>query len=581
MASAATILGWAFVAAGQTQQWVKQEFYAGVNALDEQTGVVYWQDTQSPFKRYVYVCGSLTVNQATGATVFATYRYEVDNPAAFHPPAFFPDPTGGTVTGTHKAAAITIHAVTGDVIVTGESDAGGNGRNYITIKYDKNLDPNPGTPTFVPWANLPLPNNFGDGVRRFDNANITNGNDQARGVAIDPEGRVYVTGSSEGFTGGVSKNYDIVTIKYDADGTLSSSWPGSDIGGHAHGVRAYNNPNANGSDTAVGLTLLYEVPQGESGGGWWCYVAGTSYNGPSNGGGTGLDFITLGYDPDAMCNAARAPRWSARHDAAGLDDVATGIAGGEWQTLSAVYTTGWSVIPDPSSLTGGGGASGAFSASGGSGAAASSGAPTNVDYATVAYTSAGATGSCGQAVAQWSPAVRYWSGPGGAYGSDDYAAAVEFAPGSALPPAHPSYLWVTGKARHGAGYEAGTILYNADLGQQLCDHRFSNQNGLESQGNDVATDPPGNIWIAGSCVQTLTGRFGTLAIRFQYAPPSTTCGVVTGWPKVYQNPAGLGVDSAARLTTTDAASGPDIFIVGTTYQTVTGQDGLTIRYSVP
>ena len=65
----------------------------------------------------------------------------------------------------------------GNVYVTGYSDGGTTGNDYLTIKY------NPAGDTV--W------------VKRYNNP-FENGSDQARSIAVDDSGNVYVTGSSTG-----------------------------------------------------------------------------------------------------------------------------------------------------------------------------------------------------------------------------------------------------------------------------------------------------------------------------------------------------------------------------------------------
>src|SRR3990170_1907844 len=76
----------------------------------------------------------------------------------------------------------------GNVYVTGYSTGSGNYYNYATIKYHSNGD--------AAW------------VRRYDGGG--NGLDEARAIAVDGSGSVYVTGLSSGS----GTSYDYATIKY-------------------------------------------------------------------------------------------------------------------------------------------------------------------------------------------------------------------------------------------------------------------------------------------------------------------------------------------------------------------------------
>ena len=78
-----------------------------------------------------------------------------------------------------------------NVYVTGQSQAGCNSFDYITIKY----------------------NAAGNSIweRRYDG--MAHGYDWPKAIAVDNNGYVYVTGYSEG----VGTSHDYLTIKYTAD----------------------------------------------------------------------------------------------------------------------------------------------------------------------------------------------------------------------------------------------------------------------------------------------------------------------------------------------------------------------------
>ncbi|MBI1803307.1 MAG: SBBP repeat-containing protein [Ignavibacteriae bacterium] len=72
--------------------------------------------------------------------------------------------------------------------------------------------------------------------------------DKAYAVCVDKAGNVYVTGESK-----VSgSNYDIITIKYDPSGTPSSTW--GTVGADGVGIRRYAGP-ANGRDAGYAIAL--------------------------------------------------------------------------------------------------------------------------------------------------------------------------------------------------------------------------------------------------------------------------------------------------------------------------------------
>jgi hypothetical protein len=103
----------------------------------------------------------------------------------------------------------------GNVYITGYSYGSGTGSDYATIKYDSNGD--------TAW------------VRRYNE--LGNGYDEARAIAVDSAGNVYVTGLSVG--NGTGEDY--VTIKYYPNG--DTAW-----------VRRYNGPG-NSADYGSDITL--------------------------------------------------------------------------------------------------------------------------------------------------------------------------------------------------------------------------------------------------------------------------------------------------------------------------------------
>lgn len=133
--------------------------------------------------------------------------------------------------------------ISGNVYVTGFISSGGvYGQDYATIKYDPN-----GNRLWAAQYN-------GSG----------NNSDQARALALDNSGNVYVTGLSAGSGTG----YDYATIKYDPNG--NQLW-----------VARYNG-DGNSSDRAYAIAL------DESNN---VYVTGYS-----TGSGTGYDYVTIKYD---------------------------------------------------------------------------------------------------------------------------------------------------------------------------------------------------------------------------------------------------------------------------------------------
>jgi hypothetical protein len=157
------------------------------------------------------------------------------------------------------------------VYVTGSSFASGGPWNsdYATLKYDAD-----GNQLWVARYNGPA-----------------SGLDEARALALDGTGNVYVTGSSS--VSGTGFNTDYATVKYDPDG--NQLW-----------VRRYNGPG-NNFDSARALALD---------------GAGDVYvTGQSTGLGTSSDFATVKYDADGN------QVWVARYNGpSNGPDYATALA---------------------------------------------------------------------------------------------------------------------------------------------------------------------------------------------------------------------------------------------------------------
>jgi hypothetical protein len=272
----------------------------------------------------VYVTGQSRVSNTNYE--YATIKYDASGAqqwvARYNSPGF----------GNNYAAAIAVDSA-GNVYVTGQSPGSGTGFDYATIKYDGSGQQQwvaryngPGNGPDYAWAiavdaagNVYVTGQSTGSGTGFDYATIkydalgaeqwvarfngpANLNDNARAIAIDASGNVYVTGQSTGSGTG----FDYATIKYDALG--AEQW-----------VARYNGPG-NGADDAYGIAV-------DSSGN--VYVSGQS-----TGSGTGFDYATIKYD------ALGAEQWVARYNGPGnADDVATAIA---VNGSGNVYVTGWS-----------------------------------------------------------------------------------------------------------------------------------------------------------------------------------------------------------------------------------------------
>ncbi|MEO0101145.1 MAG: SBBP repeat-containing protein [candidate division WOR-3 bacterium] len=165
----------------------------------------------------------------------------------------------------------------GNVYVTGRSD--GVYRDYATIKYDSS--------GLIQW------------VKRYDGP--ANYRDEARAIAVDGGGNVYVTGGSYTTT----TNFDLVTIKYASSG--EEEW-----------VVRYNGLS---NDDDYGHAIALD----ESGN---VYVTGYS-----TGSGTDWDYITIKY------NSSGEEQWIERYDGIGHTDCAYAIT---LDINGNVYVTGYS-----------------------------------------------------------------------------------------------------------------------------------------------------------------------------------------------------------------------------------------------
>lgn len=220
---------------------------------------------------FVYVTGqSLGVDSVTE---YATLKYDPDGRllwvARYHGPGY----------GNDSAQAIALD-LDGNVYVTGVSWGVDTFQDYATIKYDTN-----GRQL---WA------------ARYDGAADR---DEARAIAVDGDGNVYVTGASWG----IGTLQDYATVKYNADGTLL--WDDR-----------YNGPgNLTDEPRALAVDALGNV-----------YVTGISWGGVA----TQYDYATIKYDSDGD------RLWVTRYDGPGHDiDGANALA---VDGQGYVYVTGYS-----------------------------------------------------------------------------------------------------------------------------------------------------------------------------------------------------------------------------------------------
>lgn len=266
----------------------------------------------------------------------------------------------GPANSFDQAAAIAVDSL-GNVYVTGSS-SDGSGNDYATVKYN---------PEGIPqW------------VKRYNGTG--NSFDDAKAIAVDRAGNVYVTGMSTG----TSQRYDYTTIKYNSGG--AEQWvaryngPGNaDDQAYALAVDEAGNVYITGSSGGSGTKNDYcTIKYNQNGSELWV----KRYNGPNNsfdnatdialdksgnvfvtgnspGSGTLDDFATIKY------NSSGVEQWVKRYNGpANSNDVGMALA---TDVSGNVYVTG-----------------------------SSTGAGSGYDYATIKYNTAGTE--------QW---IRRYNGP--------------------------------------------------------------------------------------------------------------------------------------------------------------------------
>jgi uncharacterized delta-60 repeat protein len=315
----------------------------------------------------------------------------------------------------------------GNVYVTGGSYGPGTSSDYLTIKYNTNGD--------TIWA------------RRYDGPAIEYNDDEARAIAVDGSGNVYVTGSS----GGSGTYYDYATIKYNSLG--QEQW-----------VVRYNGPGNRGDFAdAIAVDGFGNV-----------YVTGYSY-----GSGTDYDYATIKY------SSAGVEQWVQRYN--GLEngyDEARAIAA---DVSGNVYVTGYSY----SSGTSGDYATIKYNSAGvqqwvqrygmgysyaraitvdGFGNVYVTGYSSSYDYVTIKYNSNG--------IERW--VARYdGSGSGSGYAT---AIAVD----------NWENVYVTGRSND----DYATVKYNTN-GVEEWVARYNGPGNLTDVANALAVDGFGNVYVAG------------------------------------------------------------------------------------
>jgi len=198
---------------------------------------------------YVYVIG------ASGDLYFETWDYVTVKYSAAGDSVWIAR-YNGPADGFDEARGIALDN-SGNVYVTGGSAGAGTGPDYTTIKYNPSGD--------TAWT------------ARYNGPG--NAADWANAIAVDASGNVYVAGSSSG----AGLNRDYATVKYDSQG--NQQW-----------VMRYEAVAGNDDEArAIALDSRGNV-----------YVTGASV-----GSGTDADYATVAYDP------AGNQRWAERYNGPG------------------------------------------------------------------------------------------------------------------------------------------------------------------------------------------------------------------------------------------------------------------------
>jgi hypothetical protein len=336
------------------------------------------------------------------------------------------------------------------VYVTGFS-ATGDTYDYATVRYEA-------TTGEESWA------------RRYDGSG--GGSDIAWAIAVDNNGGVYVTGSSD------SASTDYLTIRYDA-ATGNEVWTsrydgpsGGSDGGTAIAVDNKGGIYVTGDSEGHYATLRYDAASGKQA---WVkrfnayghgnetpraiavdnfggvYVTGYSY------GETARDYVTVRYKA-ATGEESWARRYDGPDEGTSGDDVAVALA---VDNAGGVYVTGYSgngtyyPCEDVSCTT--------------------------YDFATVRY--ATATGE-----QSW---VQRYEGPESATVGDGYAVAIT------VDQAGGVYVAGSGYERS-SSYNYVTIRYTASSGEVNWARRYSGVSNTDDFTIAVAADAQGNSYVAGT-----------------------------------------------------------------------------------
>lgn len=305
-----------------------------------------------------------------------------------------------------------------------------------------------------------------------------NNSDASVDIAADDSGNVYVTGASYL----VASNSDFVTIKYNSAGVqqwaMRLSGPG-------------NSPDLPSSIAVDGAGNVY--------------VTGFTYGGSVS----TQDYTTVKY------NTAGVFQWSKVYNGTGSGtDYATSIA---FDLSGNVFVTGYSK---------------------GSGTS-------DHDYATIKYSPSGAE--------LW---VRIYQGQGDAFDEAQSIAVDKF-----------SNVYITGRSDGGMAtqYDYATIKYNSS-GDSLWVKRY---NGIESSSDyakSVSVDSSGNVYVFGQSFSSIS--------NYDFATVKYNSSGVFQWDRIYNGP-GNGVENPLAMA---LDKNGNVYVTGSSSFTGQNYNYATIKY---
>jgi hypothetical protein len=366
-------------------------------------------------------------------------------------------------------------------------------------------------------------------ARTYDGGGMS---DEAKDIAVDAAGNVYVTGWS--FIPGIIAG-EYMTIMYDSAG--NQLW-----------ATAYDGPQPNGND---GATSIAVDSSGNS------YVTGYS---PSNTGG-GVDIVTVKY------NSLGVQQWAARYDNQGKDDqgndvtvdstgnvYVTGMTGittsTNWdivtikynslgvQQWARVYTNPWNGFDAGYVI----GETGGFVYVGGT---STVGAAGTKDYITIKYN------SLGNMQPGW---PQIYSGIGNDIIHD-------------LRLDSSGNVYVTGEMTNGIDLDCMTVAYNSS-GIVLWSDWYNN--GMNDAGQAIELDNSGNIYVAGysednpaTKVEFFTRKISSLGVQ--------------QWTQRYDGGVPIGYPVLVDVDV-DNQSPANVYITGNSRNALNNWDYTTVMY---